>query len=286
MRARSTGFTLIELLVVISIIALLMAMLLPALARARESTLRTRCLGNTRQIGLLVGVYATDEREHIPAAINERLPMPEGAGINPGAGTYWFQLLSKHGLGVSQTGPGRHDPVGNGKGPERIFICPGEPEWGATGITVLQIGYGMNFSGLTLFDLTVQLYQSPVYQGQTSRMSDIERPSDTIFAADGNYFPAYPSSSTIPYLVKPAQFNPPVPGADYWNNIPGYRHGAKMPYLGIPDDTAHLSNFTFPYLLFHRGSTAEFLFLDGRAADLGAPATLESDHLWRRKKRP
>jgi prepilin-type N-terminal cleavage/methylation domain-containing protein/prepilin-type processing-associated H-X9-DG protein len=55
-----TGFTLIELLVVIAIIALLMAILMPTLNRAREQGKRTVCLGNLRQLGLAWVLYADD----------------------------------------------------------------------------------------------------------------------------------------------------------------------------------------------------------------------------------
>jgi prepilin-type N-terminal cleavage/methylation domain-containing protein len=100
------AFTLIELLVVVAIVGILTALLLPALARAKDSSRRTQCFSNLRQVDLAIRLYADDFAESLPV-----LPAP-----NPypnGVGAYYKQLVKGY-VGL----PGLASPN------EKVFICP------------------------------------------------------------------------------------------------------------------------------------------------------------------
>ena len=79
---RPTGFTLVELLVVISIIALLMAILLPALNKAREQGKRIVCLSNLKQLTLAWMNYASTYNDKLVNGV----PAPPGGACPDGMG--------------------------------------------------------------------------------------------------------------------------------------------------------------------------------------------------------
>jgi len=77
------AFTLIELLVVIAIIAILAAMLMPALERARESARAVECVGHQKQVHLAMTMYFDDYDGAMPVAYSE--------GVHGGSGIQWYE---------------------------------------------------------------------------------------------------------------------------------------------------------------------------------------------------
>lgn len=115
MNKRRQAFTLIELLVVISIISLLIAILLPALAAARKASHTVQCLSNIRQIGLGTAMYSTDFNGWTLCAGTW-----DGSKIRQ-----WYSVLDKQEYLSTQ----------------KVFYCPSND---SAGFDWFHISYGLN----------------------------------------------------------------------------------------------------------------------------------------------
>ncbi len=135
------AFTLIELLVVVSILALLLALLLPALSRARDAGRRVACVSNIRQIVAGCSMYAIDNKGRLPFAITF---IDDTAYMNMGGNAVWLQdVLTNYVSGYQ----GHMSPV---------FRCPGaksfqdpknsNPTWLASPLQA-QYRYNCYFAG-------------------------------------------------------------------------------------------------------------------------------------------
>ncbi|HOX59993.1 MAG TPA: prepilin-type N-terminal cleavage/methylation domain-containing protein [Candidatus Paceibacterota bacterium] len=117
-RRPGTGFTLIELLVVIAIIAILAALLLPALAKAKDKAVKIQCTSNLKQWGVAVTMYAGDNREHFPAN-----PTTDGA-----SGFAWMAMALNTNFYPAYLYQNRRGTTTVRRAKQDVIYCPTD-EW-------------------------------------------------------------------------------------------------------------------------------------------------------------
>jgi|SRR5271157_383416 len=184
-RAGAKGFTLIELLVVIAIIAILAAMLLPALARAKENAKRISCLNNLRQVAIMFQNYTGDYQDVFPAHFSEDYNISN----------FWVSFV---------VGSGTPNMVGSNTMPQQVantFHCPtlNGPETADGTIfkwqfNALALGYGYNAFFLGLSPHASPEVDCGVSSSAWFKRAQVRVPSECLLVGDC-LKKNYPSSS-------------------------------------------------------------------------------------------
>jgi prepilin-type N-terminal cleavage/methylation domain-containing protein/prepilin-type processing-associated H-X9-DG protein len=163
---RVRGFTLVELLVVIAIIGTLVAMLLPAVQKARESSRRSSCLNNLRQVALATIQY--EERVNRIPGLFEKLDLSRLESASGIPNTTWAVILLP---GLERQDAYDNNAAGHMKGTfVEVYMCPSDAEKSRNGPVTSYVANGGRVSSVSLQRLANGPFVNRIYDPNLSML--------------------------------------------------------------------------------------------------------------------
>lgn len=260
---RTSGFTLVELLVVVGIIAVLVAILLPALNRARDHAMAVQCASNLKQIGLAARLYAAENQDRIPFAWTNGDVLSTDPETRRHFRTNWHYRLLPY-LGYRKDVLERmrvNDAAGytslRWKG---VFRCPAMP------IEPTTHNYAMNGClGVWRWTTSAAVMTTPGMSPPSWRLSKVQKPAFIFLYADQNHSTNdYLQSSDGYTFTNSISATPP----HLWNHA-DTRDNFQTPSSGWQfPASAYRFNTASPGFRHPRNQKANYVFVDGHVEAL------------------
>ena len=192
-----TGFTLIELLVVIAIIAILAAMLLPALAKAKARALNIQCVSGVKQIMLGISLFALDNDDRMPYNIETATGQPNSLTLAMDARSSWldnFTTRPELGFHIAPYLANSKTLLNQTTSESKIMVCPAfirNPQYAARATDATDVHQNRR-----MYRLRHYVESSELWKYGCPKLGSVSQPSVNGAIADLDLkFPSYTSGS-------------------------------------------------------------------------------------------